>query len=41
MKPEDDETTENPPDGRGNRAADPNELAKWIVDRSTDDENGG
>lgn len=28
---------QDPPDGRGERPTDPNELAKWIVEQSTDD----
>ena len=27
--------TKNFPDGRGERPADPNELARWIVEQST------
>lgn len=28
---------DDPPDGRGERPTDPNELAKWIVDQATDE----
>ena len=28
----------DPPDGRGPRPTDPNELAKWIVDQTTDED---
>lgn len=28
---------EQPPDGRGQRPSDPNELAKWIIDQTTGD----
>ena len=31
------EDKQSPPDRRGPRPTDPNELAKWIVDQSTDD----
>ncbi len=31
---------DQPPDGRGERPTDPNELAKWIVDQTTDEEEG-
>lgn len=30
---------EGPPDKRGPRPTDPNELAKWIVEQSTNDAN--
>lgn len=34
------ETNEqDPPDGRGERPTDPNELAKWLVDQTVDDDN--
>lgn len=33
-KPEDREN--DPPDGRGERPTDPNELAKWIVEQTTE-----
>ena len=32
---------DEPPDGRGERPTDPNELAKWIVDPPTDDHSLG
>lgn len=43
MSPDDDAKpkrppAEEPPDGRGKRPTDPNELAKSIVDQATDDE---
>lgn len=30
---------QNPPDGRGKRPRDPNQLAKWVVEQSTDSKN--
>ena len=39
QKPDPDE--EQPPDGRGPRPTDPNELAKWIVEQTTGDERAG
>ena len=41
MKPDDEpkpkaDDQPAPPDGRGPRPTDPNELAKWIVDQTTD-----
>lgn len=45
MKPNESESEsdnqhqpESPPDGRGERPTDPNELAKWIVDQTTDED---
>ena len=40
MKPEDDPKPkkaekDEPPDGRGERPTDPNELTKWVVDQTT------
>ena len=40
MKPDDDkpkpqDREQEPPDGRGERPTDPNELARWIVEQST------
>ena len=29
----------DPPDGRGPRPTDPNELAKWIVEQTAEDTN--
>ena len=44
MKPDDDtpepkDHENDPPDGRGPRLTDPNELAKWIVEQTAQDEN--
>lgn len=33
--PDDPEQEPSPPDGRGPRPTDPNELAKWIVEQTT------
>ena len=33
----DQDTRQNPPDGRGPRPTDPNELAKWIVQQTTEE----
>jgi len=30
--------TKKAPDGRGKRPPDPNKLARWIVERATEDE---
>lgn len=30
---------DQPPDGRGPRPTDPNELAKWLVDQVADDDH--
>ncbi len=35
-QPESEEAEDSPPDGRGPRPTDPNELAKWIVEQTTD-----
>ena len=32
------EAEQAPPDGRGPRPTEPNELAKWIVEQATDDD---
>ena len=39
MNAKDDEPTDSPepPDGRGGRPTDPNELAQWLVDQTTAD----
>ena len=39
IKPDDDPKpkADDQPDGRGPRPTDPNELAKWIVDQTTDE----
>ena len=34
-KPKPDAKPSDPPDGRGERPTDPNELAKWIVEQTT------
>jgi len=31
-------TKRTPPDGRGERPTDPNEFAKWLVERTTESE---
>ena len=37
-EPDDDATPDgDPPDGRGERPTDPNELAKWIAEQTADD----
>jgi hypothetical protein len=36
-EPEPKKPEQEPPDGRGERPTDPNELAKWIVDQTTQD----
>lgn len=36
-EPDDKQPETDPPDGRGERPTDPNELAKWIVEQTVDD----
>jgi hypothetical protein len=39
-KPTEQANQPDPPDGRGPRPADPNELARWIVEQTAGDDQG-
>lgn len=39
MDKEREQPSETPPDGRGKRPRDPNQLAKWVVEQSTSQPN--